>query len=166
MLVYMILYTCQPGTDGKYLKGVYHMKATFKKLDKETNINVNHRKESHFTKQYTAVVFNGQCAYDAVTLRIYATDAKSYCCLWVHDNCSWIKSCRDSYYRAASGSAGGYGYHRASAAAQEAINNAGITLSEDINGRGDAAIEDAVYAIASAMWGTDGYCIYVTRANA
>lgn len=142
------------------------MKAIFNELTKGPKFNVNHRKENHFVKQYTAVVFNGKAAYDAVTLRIYATDAKSYCCLWVHDNCSWIKSCRDSYYRAASGSAGGYGYHRASAAAQEAINNAGITLSEDINGRGDTAIEDAVYAIASAMWGADGYYIYVTRANA
>lgn len=147
-------------------RGVYHMIATFKKLDKETNINVNHRKESHFTKQYTAVVFNGQCAYDAVTLRIYSTDAKSYCCLWVHDNCSWVKGCRDSYYRSGSGSAGGYGYHRASAAAQNAIYNAGITLSEDIGGRGDAAIEEAVHAIAAAMWGADGYYIHVTRANA
>lgn len=142
------------------------MIATFKKLDKETIINVNHRKESHFTKQYTAVVFNGQSAYDAVTLRIYATDAKSYCCLWVNDNCSWVKGCRDSYYRAGSGSAGGYGYHRASAAAQEAISNAGITLSEDINGRGDAAIEEAVHAIAAAIWDADRYYIHVTRANA
>lgn len=142
------------------------MIATFKKLDKETIINVNHRKESHFTKQYTAVVFNGQSAYDAVTLRIYATDAKSYCCLWVNDNCSWVKGCRDSYYRAGSGSEGGYGYHRASAAAQEAISNAGITLSEDINGRGDAAIEEAVHAIAAAIWDADRYYIHVTRANA
>ena len=142
------------------------MIATFKKLDKETNINVNHRKESHFAQQYTAVVFNGQCAYDAVTLRIYSTDAKSYCCLWVHDNCGWVNGCRDSYYRSGSGSAGGYGYHRASAAAQKAIYNAGITLSEDIGGRGDAAIEEAVHAIAAAMWGADGYYIHVTRANA
>ena len=142
------------------------MKAAFNELTKEPKFNVNHRKENHFTQQYTAVVFNGKAAYDAVTLRIYATDAKSYCCLWVHDNCSWIKSCRDSYYRAASGSAGGYGYHRASAAARNAIQNAGITLSEDIGGRGDAAIEEAVRAIAVTIWGMDGYYIHVTRANA
>ena len=142
------------------------MIATFNKLTNAPKFNINHRKENHFTQQYTAVVFNGQCAYDAVTLRIYATDAKSYCCLWVHDNCSWVKCCRDSYYRNGSGSAGGYGYHRASAAAQEAINNAGIILSEDIAGRGDAAIEEAVRAIAVVMWGADGYYIHVTRANA
>ena len=142
------------------------MKAAFNELTKEPKFNVNHRKENHFTQQYTAVVFNGKAAYDAVTLRIYATDAKSYCCLWVHDNCSWIKSCRDSYYRAASGSAGGYGYHRASAAARNAIQHACITLSEDIGGRGDTAIEEAVRAIAVAMFGADGYYIHVTRANA
>ncbi len=142
------------------------MKATFNELTKGSKFNVNHRKENHFVEQYTAVVFNGKEAYDAVTLRIYATDAKTYCCLWINDNYSWSKGARISCFRSGSGSTGGYGYHKASAAAQEAIINAGITLSEDINGRGDTAIKDAVYAIASALWVTEVYYIYVTRANA
>ena len=52
------------------------------------------------------------------------------------------------YHTCGSGSAGGYGYHRASAAAGEAITNAGFKLSESINGAGDTAIEDALCAIA------------------
>lgn len=46
--------------------------------------------------------------------------------------------------------AGGYGYHRASAAADAAIKRAGITLSDSISGIGDAAIRDALKAIGVA----------------
>ena len=46
-----------------------------------------------------------------------------YACIW-HNNGS------------GSGYAGGYGYHKASAAAQAAITSSGIDLSEDIDGRG------------------------------
>lgn len=141
------------------------MQATFKELTKAPKFTISHRKENHFYNQYTAVVFNGKSAYDAVTLRLYATEAKHYCCLWINDNCSWIKATRDSYYRSGSGSAGGFGYHRASAAAQEAIYNAGIELSENIAGRGDTAIEEAVYSIAAAMWGGKGYYIHIVKAN-
>lgn len=142
------------------------MKATFKKLNHTPKFNINHRKESHFYEQFTAVVFNGKSAYDAITLRIYSTDAKCYCCIWIADNCSWVKEARDSYYRNGSGSVGGYGYHKASAAAQEAIYNAGIELNEDINGRGDSAIEEAVYSIAAAMWSGEDYHIHITKAHA
>lgn len=142
------------------------MKATFE--DKTPKFNLNHRAEKHFCSQYTAVViFDGKTAYDAVTLRIYATDAKCYCCIWTADNCKMSGRGGDMYYRSGSGSVGGYGYHRASAAAQEAICNAGITLSEDIAGRGDEAIAEAVRAIAAAIW-KDGYYnyIHITKAHA
>jgi hypothetical protein len=47
-----------------------------------------------------------------------------------------------------SGKASGFGYHRGSAALADAIDNAGIALSQDINGSGDAAMDRAVMAIA------------------
>jgi hypothetical protein len=145
-------------------KGETKMTATFKTLNHAPKFNINHRKENHFYKQFTAIAINKDGrAYDAVTLRIYGTDAKSYACLWTHSNCSW-ENAKD-YWRNGSGSAGGYGYHRASAAAQEAIYNAGIELSEDINGRGDSAIHEAVKAIARAMWDESVY-IYITEAHA
>lgn len=48
------------------------------------------------------------------------------------------------------GKASGCGYHKASAAMQAAITSAGITLTEDIDGRGDSAIDSALRAIAIA----------------
>jgi hypothetical protein len=53
--------------------------------------------------------------------------------------------------RNGSGSAGGYGYHRPSAAAQEAIENAGFTLANRIDGVGESAMREAVLAIAAAL---------------
>ena len=62
--------------------------------------------------------------------------------LWVNDYTN------SEINTSGTGSAGGYGYHRPSAAASEAIRNAGIELDQNISGRGDSAIEDAVKAIA------------------
>lgn len=137
------------------------MKATFNELKKDTVFNVNHRKESHFTEQYTGIIIERDGAgyvREVVTLRIYQTNARTYCCVWINGK---------NGYRNGSGYVGGYGYHRASAAAQCAIENAGISLSEPINGRGDDAIRKAVFAIVRAAYSySDDYHVYVTKAHA
>jgi hypothetical protein len=141
------------------------MRATFRELNSAPKFTISHRKENHFYKQITAIAINNDGrAYDAVILRLYGTDARTYACLWTKSNCSWDHA--SDLWRKGSGTAGGYGYHRASAAAQEAINNAGIDLDEDINGRGDYAMEEAVFAIARAMWDEEQVKIHVTTAYA
>jgi hypothetical protein len=67
-----------------------------------------------------------------------------YANIWVHDHTGqrWCSG---------SSSAGGWGYHKESAAIGEAIRSAGIELSSDINGRGSSAIDDALKAIARAL---------------
>ena len=54
---------------------------------------------------------------------------------------------------AASGAAGGGGYHKASAAFSEACRNAGITFDQGIAGRGEWAIRESLEAIARAISG-------------
>lgn len=49
------------------------------------------------------------------------------------------------------GRAGGYGYHKASAALQAAIDSAGIRLSSPIDGCGEGSMREAVRAIAAAL---------------
>ena len=56
-------------------------------------------------------------------------------------------------YRHGCGIANSYGYHKASAAIGDALRAAGVTLDDDINGRGDGAVDDALIATASAMLG-------------
>ena len=129
-------------------------------------MDIRHRKENNFYEEYTAVCFHNGRAYDAVTLRIYRTDGRHYACVWMHGNAAWDGF--DGYmWRSGSAYAGGYGYHRSSAAAAWAIKAAGVDLSEDIAGRGDQAIAAAVEAIARAINAhLDGAHIYVVHAHA
>lgn len=79
----------------------------------------------------------------AATLHLlYGTGAR-------HTACLWVSHAGD--YRRGSGSAGGCGYHRKSAAAAEAFRNAGVELSQDIDGRGEEAMREAMMALAAAL---------------
>lgn len=77
-----------------------------------------------------------------IILRLYATPSRYYACIWVSSN---------PFYVSGGGYAGGYGYHKASAAAQAAMEDAGINLDFDISGRGDSAIRDGLMAIGEAL---------------
>lgn len=119
------------------------------------------RKESAFMQEYAVIFphlqkqrrYSGDMpprAFASITLRIYRTDSRAYACIWIH----WPESAPhagDSVYVSGGGYAGGYGYHRASAAAAAAIRDAGINLSQSISGVGDSAIESALCAIARAL---------------
>lgn len=55
-------------------------------------------------------------------------------------------------YLAGHAKAGGGGYHKQSAALGSAIRNAGIELDSSINGVGEDAMQDALLAIAAAVF--------------
>ena len=92
------------------------------------------RKEKHFYRQVS--IINLDTAEEVLIYREYRTNAVSYSCLWV-DTPAGADPCRGG------GKAGGWGYHRPSAAAQEAFTAAGFTFAELIAGIGDAAVEKA-----------------------
>lgn len=122
------------------------------KFEPKNGMNAKaHRRDNAFMQQYTLVAAYKNGLVEIAQLRIYGTQAKNYACFWTwcgygdkstkkHSDLM-VNSCMGS------GSAGGYGYHRPSAAAQEAFSNAGIKLSEDICGRGDRAMEEALLAL-------------------
>ncbi len=123
--------------------------------------NGNFRKEKNFHTQYTGIAILGgingiPTAKEAVTLRIYYTEARAYCCVWLHGFDLWQKGA--AY-------AGGYGYHRGSAAAAYALQNVGVKLSESIDGCGDSAIRNAVEAVTRALYPA-AVCIHVSDAHA
>ena len=130
------------------------MKATFN--ERPARFNINHRKEKNFYMQYSGLVWDGEKIREAVTLRLYSTDARSYCCVWIGNN--------HDFHTSGSGYAGGYGYHRGSAAAAEAIEAAGYDLDEDIAGRGRSMVREAVEAIAESLYPGSPVC--VLEANA
>lgn len=95
--------------------------------------------------QYSAIGLVGNVLRELVTLRLYMSASASAnrvtAILFVNAYPISIT---------ASGSASGYGYHKGSVAAMDAIDSAGITLSENISGRGDDCIREALKAIALA----------------
>jgi hypothetical protein len=113
-----------------------------------------HRKEKSFMEQYSGIVIIDGELQEAVTLRLYGTNARNYACLWYNDKNAWGSG---------SGVAGGYGYHRPSAAAAEAFQSAGVQLTNDISGRGDRAIEEAVVALTKALY--PFYRVHVVKAH-
>lgn len=119
------------------------------------NFNRNHRKENHFMEQYTALILTKEGMREAVTLRVYGTQAMNYVCLWFNNGDQWASG---------TGSAGGYGYHRPSAAAAEALKKAGVELSERIHGQGDEVIREAVKALAKKLYPRRK--VYIHKAHA
>lgn len=71
----------------------------------------------------------------------YSTDRVDRACVWLT---------YENRYLRAGAKAGGYGYHKPSAALSGCFDKMGIQLSEDIHGRGHNAMEDAIEAIALA----------------
>lgn len=96
------------------------------------------------TQTIHAVVLQGREMKTAVTIRVHGTKARNYCSVWIDDRPA-------QRHYSGHGWAGGYGYHRPSAALQVALKSAGVTLDEDIDGRGEGAMRDAVIAICHAM---------------
>jgi len=127
-----------------------NMKATFDHNHK-SKFTTSHRKEGKcWFQEYSIITTNNAYevkglkeANQVITLRIYGTGARNTACIWVNHT--------GFAHTSGSGSAGGYGYDRKSAAAQEAINNAGFSLSQDIGGVGESAIREALQAIAEEI---------------
>lgn len=120
------------------------MKATFNDKQKNNAVNMGGDKEQVGGYKLVAVR-NGELV-ELATLRLYMgrsrTASKVYCSLW-------ITGARGEW-RSGHGTAGGWGYHKPSAAAADAFRNAGIELSDCIAGRGDSAIEGALKALGKA----------------
>lgn len=108
--------------------------------------NVNHRKEQHFTQSYVGLATVSGEIEKVVDLRIYETAARAYACIWI------FGAGKMGNVFSGSGYASGYGYHRSSEAASQAIRNAKVELSERIGGMGHGAIEAAVLAITKAVY--------------
>lgn len=126
------------------------MKATYDP-NKKTKWTTSHRKEGKCFFSSMQVVSladkpDGHGVLDArIEARLYGNGTSNTCCLWVFNVDSSGKCTQGS------GHAGGGGYHRKSAAMQAAIDNAGFTLSESIDGVGESAMREALLAIAKCI---------------
>lgn len=114
---------------------------------------------------YKAVMIRGKELESLVELRISSTSSAAYACAWLYSPKVKDKdghTVKDAFWNSGSGRAGGYGYHRQSAAAESAFTRAGVKLSEAIGGRGDQAIREAVEAAGKAL-APKGARVYVVE---
>lgn len=101
------------------------------------------RKERYFGGEISVVALVRKNEFEQpITVKFYATRARNYCCLWIRCKAVQVSG---------GGSAGGYGYHRASAAMDAAMRNAGIKPEYDISGRGRNAMLEAIKSMAKEL---------------
>lgn len=103
-----------------------------------------HRKEKHFDGSY--MVIDMTTGNVKVDLRLYSTQSTDYACVWIFQG----------ELASGSGKAGGYGYHRASAAVWAALDSAGIRFS-GLSGSG--MIVEALEMLAAKL-GLDNFKIF------
>ena len=115
-------------------------------LGNENSNAVNYGSKKELIRTWNVIVNSDDGLKNIITARCYMGRSPSastvYASIWIYD---------EKHHTSGTGKAGGYGYHKASAAISEAIRSAGITLSEDISGRGDNAIEESLEAIAATL---------------
>ena len=120
----------------------------------------NARDKQALIHQYTVLgIIDGEIR-SLVEARIYMGMSRSAermtAILWVHGK----------NYACGSGWAGGYGYHKQSAAAGRAIGAAGFELDTSISGAGESALIDGLKAVALAAWpDVDEKTLYVCEAH-
>jgi hypothetical protein len=141
----------------------------FAKIDtsKEYSNARNMGRDKETVRTLTALVSSGGEICDPVEARFYmgrsASASVVYCSIWIRGRKN------NGMWNSGHGSAGGYGYHKESAALQEALDSAGVSLfgpvyygdrdkrhrrPANIGGVGDSAMRDALVAVTRAL----GYC--------
>ena len=116
------------------------MKAT---IGKQVSNAINYGDKKELIKTFN-VVTDG--LKEVIKARCYmgrsANASTVYASVWINTS---------EVHTSGKGKAGGYGYHKESAAIAAAIESAGITLDTGISGVGDCAIREALKAIAHAL---------------
>lgn len=119
------------------------MKAKTQNLNTYENLGEKREKVSHkFAAQYT--VIDPATGRQVVIVRLYVTGTQHHVCAWLYGNVT-----KGSGY----GRAGGYGYCKTSAAVHDALEAAGVELSEPINGRGLSKVREALEAVGKSLTG-------------
>lgn len=133
------------------------MKNTVKTFNAQQNINatIREREEKNIQHGYKAIYISEDGKMrELVDLRIGQTDTTAYACVWLH-------VAGYGTYACGSGKAGGYGYHRSSAAAEGAFRSAGMTFNQSFGGCGDSMMREAVQAAGEYL--ANGAPVYVVE---
>lgn len=84
---------------------------------------------------------------EAITVRCWMGRSSSASVVYAS---VWVRTADREHWFSGHGKAGGYGYHKESAAIDDAIRSAGITLDKSFSGCGESPMRVALHAIAQA----------------
>lgn len=109
-------------------------------------LSYRERQEKHFYNGYKVVTIVNDKMITLVDARLGATDNCHYASVWLN-----IRYYDNDYYNnygsaRGAGKAGGYGYHRASAALDSAFRRAGMRFSIGCSGMGESAMRECLLA--------------------
>lgn len=120
------------------------MQTVVKFEPREDGRSISHyRRESSFRREFALIDLDEE--RDALIARFYGQGSVAYCVVWIRGYDYGIPSAMGY------GKAVGWGYHKDSAALKEALARAGVTLGDDMDGRGEEAMRRAIEAIGDHM---------------
>ena len=138
----------------EYKKGVIKMNATMIKQNAE-GIRLSHREREEkngLARGYKAVYMDAGKLVDLVDLRIaFTSSGTPYACVWCYQPGEFAKNDMGGGWNSGSGTAGGYGYHKGSAAVESAFRAAGIKFNSEVGGCGWERVKDAVQAAGEML---------------
>lgn len=143
--------------------GENFMKTT--KFEIKDAIKSSHRRENNQgLKTFQLIAFDKSriSKYDngfrvLVDVRIYFTGGlRVYACVWINDS-------KNNVHGSGSAAVGGGNYDKISAAAANALEAAGIEFDQEVNGRGESVLEEALQAIGKHL-GYEHYFVNRTYA--
>lgn len=115
----------------------------------------NTRRDTGFLREIA--VLDPATGAAILTARFYYPGTVMRCSVWIHSR-------GNGTYGRGQGEAGGGGYHKASAALANALDDAGVLLSQRIYGVGDQAMRDACEATARAVTGKRRFIVHEAHA--
>lgn len=102
------------------------------------------RQEKHFYNGYKVVTIVNDKMITLVDARLGATANCHYASVWLN-TCYYNNECYNKFgFARGAGKAGGYGYHRASAALESAFSRAGMRFSVGCSGMGESAMRNCL----------------------
>lgn len=127
----------------------------YKADSRDTYAGKNYAGEKETVNSYNVVAVVKGRPVDVITCRVYMGRSRNsstvYATVWLHGK---------EYHGSGSGQAGGYGYHKESAAVDTALRMAGVKLSRSIHGTGET--RGALEATARAL-GYRGQLLTITN---
>ena len=115
-------------------------------MEEAQNFTSSHRKENNSWSGWQVISLDKGRLRTIVDLRVYWPNRNAetvHACVWING---------EDFYTKGSGTAGGWGYDKASAAAESALARAGVEFNRHWGGGGKSATEEAILAVAKKLY--------------